>query len=208
MSGAPLAMLTRRFGTIIAVRSDRCAACDLVDLCGPEYACPPFRAAGCYRGITQLRAGKGGVMKACLTRIEARIYWIDDEGQEREGAPGRVSGDLSRVSGNLNGVSGNLRGVYGNLSGVSGDLSRVSGDLSRVSGDLRGVSGDLSRVYGDLSGVYGDLSRVSGNLSGVSGDLSRVYGDIDDAGITDDEREAGISIVDLIRDDAAEAAKE
>ena len=138
MSDAPLAMLTRRLGTIIAVRSDRCAACDLVDLCGPEYACPPFRAAGCYRGITQLRAGKGGVMKACLTRIEARIYWIDDEGQEREGAPGRVSGDLS--------------GVYGNLSGV--------------------------------------------------------YGDIDDAGITDDEREAGISIDDLIRDDAAEAAKE
>ena len=42
MSGAPLAMLTRRFGTIIAVRSDRCAACDLVDLCGPEYACPHF----------------------------------------------------------------------------------------------------------------------------------------------------------------------
>ena len=91
-------------------------------------------------------------MKACLTRIEARIYWIDDEGQEREGAPGRVSGDLSGVSGNLSGVSGNLSGVSGNLSGVSGD--------------------------------------------------------IDDAGITDDEREAGISIVDLIRDDAAEAAKE
>jgi len=180
MSDAPLAMLTRRLGTIIAVRSDRCAACDLVDLCGPEYACPPFRAAGCYRGITQLRAGKGGVMKACLTRIEARIYWIDDEGQEREGAPGRVSGDLS--------------GVSGDLSGVSGDLSGVSGDLSGVSGDLRGVSGDLSRVSGDLSGVYG-------NLSGV-------YGDIDDAGITDDEREAGISIDDLIRDDAAEAAKE
>ncbi len=102
-------------------------------------------------------------MKACLIRIEARIYWIDDEGQEREGAPGRVSGDLSRV--------------YGNLSGVYGDLSRVYGDLS-------GVSGNLSHVSGDLSGVYGDLSHVSGN--------------IDDAGITRGEREAGISIDDLI----------
>jgi hypothetical protein len=41
-------------------------------------------------------------MKAVLVRIEARIYWIDDEGKEHEGAPSGVSGDLDGVSGNLN----------------------------------------------------------------------------------------------------------
>ena len=82
-------------------------------------------------------------MKAVLVRIEASIYWFDDNGKKHEGAPSRVSGNLS--------------GVYGDLSGVSGNLSRV----------------------------YGDLSGVSGNLS--------------EAEITDEEREAGIDIADLIK---------
>jgi len=96
-------------------------------------------------------------MKAMLIKSRVAIWYFDDEGNKKEGAPSRVSGDLSRV--------------YGDLSGVSGNLSRVSGDLS-------GVSGNLSGVYG--------------NLSGVSGNLDECY-------ISDDEREAGINISDLIK---------
>ena len=123
-------------------------------------------------------------MKACLTRVAVKIYWLDEAGPMREGPQPRVSGDLSRVSGDLSGVSGNV-------SGVSGDVSGVSGDLSRVWGDLSGVSGDLSRVSGNVSGVSGNLSGVSGNLTGVRGDL-------DDAGTTDEERERGIKVEDLL----------
>jgi hypothetical protein len=65
-------------------------------------------------------------------------------------------------------------------------------------GDLSGVSGNLTGVYGDLSGVRGDLTGVSGNLTGVSGDLSGVCGDLNDCEITDEDRDKGINIEELI----------
>jgi len=61
-------------------------------------------------------------MKAMLIKRSMAIWYFDDEGNKKEGAPSRVSGNLSGVSGDLSGVSGNLSGVYGNLSGVSGNL--------------------------------------------------------------------------------------
>jgi hypothetical protein len=89
--------------------------------------------------------------------------------------------------------------VCGDLSGVRGDLTGVSGYLSGVRGDLTGVRGDLTGVYGDLTGVSGDLTGVYGDLTGVSGYLSGVRGDLDDAEITNADRELGVNIADLIQ---------
>jgi len=77
-------------------------------------------------------------------------------------------------------------------SGISGNLSGISGDLSRVRGNLSRVSGDLSEVSGNLSGIRGNLSGISGDLSGVRGDLSK-------CDITNEDREKGINIEDLIQ---------
>ena len=81
---------------------------------------------------------------------------------------------------------------------IEGAPPDVCGNLSGVSGDLSGVRGNLSGVSGDLTDVSGSLSGVSGNLSGVSGNLSGVSGDLDECKISDDDREKGIDIEDLI----------
>ena len=67
-----------------------------------------------------------------------------------------------------------------------------------VWGNLSNVWGDLSNVTGDLSGVRGDLTGVWGDLTGVWGDLSNVWGDLDDCDLSDEDRERGIHIGDLI----------
>ena len=76
-------------------------------------------------------------------------------------------------------IEGVPKDIYGNLSGIRGDLSGIRGDLTSISGDLSGVSGDLSGIYGNLSGILGNL---------------------DDCDITDEEREKGISINELIKE--------
>lgn len=78
------------------------------------------------------------------------------------------------------------------------DGVRVHGAPPTVCGNLAYISGDLSDIRGDLSGVSGNLSGVSGNLTDISGDLTDISGNIDDCEITDQEREAGISVEDLI----------
>ena len=75
-------------------------------------------------------------------------------------------------------------------------------DGIRVDGPPLGVRGDLSGVRGNLSGVRGDLSGVCGNLSGVWGDLSGVWGNINECGLTEADRERGVDVADLIREDA------
>jgi len=52
---------------------------------------------------------------------------------------------------------------------------------------------DSERIEGVPKDITGDLSGISGNLSGISGNL-------DDCDITDEEREKGISINELIKE--------
>ena len=52
---------------------------------------------------------------------------------------------------------------------------------------------DSERIEGVPKDITGDLSGVRGNLSGISGNL-------DDCDITDEEREKGISINELIKE--------
>ena len=58
---------------------------------------------------------------------------------------------------------------------------------------------DNARIDGAPSGVWGDLSGVRGDLSGVWGNLS-------DCAISDDDRERGIDVEDLIAADSEIAA--
>ena len=80
---------------------------------------------------------------------------------------------------------------------------KFEGAPSGVRGYLSGVRGDLSNVRGDLSGVWGDLSNVRGDLSGVSGYLSGVWGDLDACELTDEDRERGVHIYELIERESA-----
>ena len=86
-------------------------------------------------------------------------------------------------------------------------IIRVAGVLSgmhdRIFGD---ISGDL---YGDISGLSGNISSslsgnissgLSGNISGLSGDISGLSGNIYECDISDDERDAGIDVSELIVD--------
>jgi len=73
-------------------------------------------------------------------------------------------------------------------------------DSERIEGVPKDITGDLSGVRGNLSGITGDLSGITGNLSGISGNLSGISGNLDDCDITDEEREKGISINELIKE--------
>ena len=71
----------------------------------------------------------------------------------------------------------------------------LTGDRSRLTGNCSGLSGDCSGLSGDCSGLRGDCTGLRGNCTGLRGNL-------DDAGLTDIERAAGVSISDLIIRDA------
>ena len=58
---------------------------------------------------------------------------------------------------------------------------------------------DSERIEGVPKDITGDLSGVTGNLSGISGNLSGISGNLDDCDITDEEREKGIDINELIK---------
>ncbi len=47
--------------------------------------------------------------------------------------------------------------------------------------------------------IRGDLSGISGNLSCISGNLSNIYGDLDDCEISQEDRDEGIDIEDLVK---------
>jgi len=48
-------------------------------------------------------------MKAVLERFKKRSYWVDSNGEEQEGAPPSIYGDVSYVFGDLSHVSGDLK---------------------------------------------------------------------------------------------------
>ena len=79
--------------------------------------------------------------------------------------------------------------IYGLPSGLSGDVSGLSGNVSGLSGNVRGLSGDVSGLSGDVSGLRGDVSGLRG--------------DLDDCELTDEEREAGVDVADLVESSAS-----
>ena len=88
----------------------------------------------------------------------------------------RILGVHSKITGNIS------SGLYGNIS-------------SGLTGDISGLTGDISGLYGNISELIGDIS------SGLTGDISSgLYGNIDLCEITEEEREKGIKISDLVEE--------
>jgi hypothetical protein len=56
----------------------------------------------------------------------------------------------------------------------------------------------MKKALNNLSGIKGDLFGITGNLSGIKGDFTGITGNIDDCEITQEERDKGINIYDLI----------
>ena len=48
-------------------------------------------------------------------------------------------------------------------------------------------------------GISGDVSGISGNVSGIRGDVSGIWGNLDECELTDEEREQGVQIEDLLQ---------
>ena len=74
---------------------------------------------------------------------------------------------------------------------MTGNYSGLSGNCTELSGNCTGLSGDCSGLSGDFSELIGDCSRLSGDCSGLRGDL-------DDCEITEEDRQAGVRIDNLI----------
>ena len=81
--------------------------------------------------------------------------------------------------------------VFGITRKMSGDSTGLRGDCSDLIGDCSGLVGDCSMLIGDCTGLVGDCSMLIGDCTGISGDL-------DMCNITNDERDAGVNIADLI----------
>ena len=88
-------------------------------------------------------------------------------------------------------ISGNIsNGLYGNISG--GLFGRISGLYGRISG---GLSGDISELYGNISG------GLYGNCSSITGCVDNIIGSLNNCNITEREREKGIDIKDLVKNE-------
>ena len=74
---------------------------------------------------------------------------------------------------------------------------RVAGAHDKISGDVTWLSGNVSGLSGNVSGIVGDVSGLRGDVSGLRGDVSGLSGYIDDCGLTDVDRAAGVNIDDL-----------
>ena len=60
---------------------------------------------------------------------------------------------------------------------------------------------DNKKIIGAHENIRGDISEIRGDISGISGDVSEIRGDIDLCEITEEERERGIAIEELVLED-------
>jgi hypothetical protein len=78
------------------------------------------------------------------------------------------------------------------------DGEKIFGCPSGLRGNVSGLRGNVSGLRGDGSGLWGNVSGLRGDVSGLWGDVSGLRGDVDDCKITDEERENGVDIKELI----------
>jgi len=84
--------------------------------------------------------------------------------------------------------------IYGLPSGLTGNIS------SELYGNISGLTGNISGLYGNISSdLYGNISGLTGNISGLYGNISSdLYGNIDDCELTQEDRDKGVNITDLV----------
>ena len=80
----------------------------------------------------------------------------------------------------------------GRGAGLIGDCTGLRGDCTGLSGNCTGLKGDCSVLIGDCSGLIGDCTGLKGDCTGLIGDLNKCK-------ITDEDRDKGISIKDLVK---------
>ena len=125
-------------------------------------------------------------MKKALNRVKKELYYyVDGEKKivdidDKSTYPANITGDLSELTGDISGLTGNLGGLYGDISS--------------------GLTGNLGGLYGNISELTGDLSELTGDLSGLSGNCTNIVGDLNDCKLTEEDREKGVDIRDLIKE--------
>ena len=83
--------------------------------------------------------------------------------------------------------------IYGDMTGIRGDVTGIRGDVTGISGDVTGISGDMTGIRGDVTGISGDMTGIRGNVTGI-------IGNIDECEISNQERQDGINIKELINE--------
>jgi len=80
------------------------------------------------------------------------------------------------------------------------DGKRVEGPHAQLTGDTSGLWGCVSpglRV--EVSGLRGNVTGLRGHVTGLRGCVSGLWGNIDDCGLTDEDRERGVDIANLVQ---------
>ena len=85
------------------------------------------------------------------------------------------------------------------LTKVSNKLYHFNYDQKRKEGRDAGLRGDCSGLSGNCSGLIGDCTFLIGDCSGLRGDCTGLIGDLNKCKITDEDRDKGISIKDLVK---------
>ena len=75
---------------------------------------------------------------------------------------------------------------------------KIDGVHKNITGDVFGITGDVSGICGDVTGVKGNVSDIKGDVTGVRGDVSDIEGDLDDCDLTQEKRNYGVNIEELI----------
>lgn len=80
-------------------------------------------------------------------------------------------------------------------------LVGIRGNISAIWGDVSGIRGNISGIWGDVSGIRGDVSGIEGDVSGIEGNVSGIWGDVSGCEISEQAREKGINVKNLIQDE-------
>ena len=82
---------------------------------------------------------------------------------------------------------------------IEGVHSGITGDVSGITGNVSGIIGDVSGITGNITGIRGDVSGITGDVTGIYGNVSRIHGNVDNCNITQNERDNGIIINEIIK---------
>ncbi|MFA6097587.1 MAG: hypothetical protein WC788_08265 [Candidatus Paceibacterota bacterium] len=77
-------------------------------------------------------------------------------------------------------------------------LTRIKNEIYHFDKDDKKIVGAHSNLSGDVSGICGDVIDIYGNVSGIRGNVGGICGDVDDCEITEEDRNRGINISELI----------
>ena len=69
----------------------------------------------------------------------------------------------------------------------------------KILGVHESLKGDFTYLKGDCTYLKGDCTYLKGDCTGLRGDCTGLRGDLDNCKITEEERENGIKIWDLVK---------